>query len=427
MNTQDTNSDSVKNYGTILLIATIASNLSNYVYHVFMSRSLGPVEYGEFQSLLAIFMIVAIPVSAIQMVAARFTSRFLALQDPGQIPRILKVILKGLFYVGGGGLICYLYLSGRIAEYLKISSIIPVIIVGVALLLTLFVPVGLGILQGAQRFPILALGIFGPTLSRLVSGIVLVVLGYGVNGAVGASAVAAFIGILIAFLPLRPVFKNKPQKMVNIGKEVAQYSMPVMSALLLFSLMTYIDMVLVKHYFTPQEAGYYGAASLVGKAFLFIPMAFIMVMFPQTAHQHTIQEDAYPLLKRTLAMGMFFCIAGVICCFFLAHYLVLFLFGKEYLSIVPLIKYFGLAISPLAMVNVFINFNLARQRYFFLIPLVIFTAVEIIFIQIFHERLGEILWILGGCGCGLFAVYYGLIAREQHILQESLEPEREEV
>src|SRR3972149_2017554 len=53
--------------------------------------------------------------------------------------------------------------------------------------------------------------------------------------------------------------------------EVYHYFFPVGTTVLCFMVLTNIDLILVKHFFTPMEAGYYSIAQIVGKIILFLP------------------------------------------------------------------------------------------------------------------------------------------------------------
>jgi len=70
----------------------MVANVGNYVFHVFMSRSLGPADYGILASLLSVFLIVSVPVGAIQTSINKYTSNFTA---QGQYEKIIG-LLSGL-------------------------------------------------------------------------------------------------------------------------------------------------------------------------------------------------------------------------------------------------------------------------------------------------------------------------------------------
>ena len=56
----------------VLLLLTLGLlNVSNYVFHIVVSRLLGPSEYGALAALLALFLVLSVPFCVLQTVAAR--------------------------------------------------------------------------------------------------------------------------------------------------------------------------------------------------------------------------------------------------------------------------------------------------------------------------------------------------------------------
>jgi O-antigen/teichoic acid export membrane protein len=66
------------------------------------------------------------------------------------------------------------------------------------------------------------------------------------------------------------------------------------------------------------------------------------------------------------------------------------LYGEAYLSIVPLLGLFSLSLAIFSLIQVFATYNLAVERYKFLIILFIGFAIEALGIYFFHNNLGEI-------------------------------------
>ena len=87
-------------HGGILFVAGIIAGVCNYFFHVYMVRSLGPEEYGILYTLSAILMFIAIPMSAMQMVMARYVSLFCSLSQYGKLRFLFFLAFKKiLFYV----------------------------------------------------------------------------------------------------------------------------------------------------------------------------------------------------------------------------------------------------------------------------------------------------------------------------------------
>ena len=95
--------------------------------------------------------------------------------------------------------------------------------------------------------------------------------------------------------------------------EVYHYFLPVGITLLCFMILTNVDLILVKHFFTPIEAGYYSIAQMVGKIILFLPIPVVMVMFPKLVCHCRGQgqaQESLSILKQSLMIALLFSALG---------------------------------------------------------------------------------------------------------------------
>ena len=150
-------SDSLFKHSSIMFSSIMIANIFAYLYHIFIARSLGPALYGELGSLLAIFMILAVPVGTIQTVITKYIARFHSRNEDGKVGSLIFSSIKKLFYYGLFAFISVSILSPFIASFLKINSSVPVIIVGFIVLFSVLLPINRGALQGLQKFNALAL------------------------------------------------------------------------------------------------------------------------------------------------------------------------------------------------------------------------------------------------------------------------------
>jgi hypothetical protein len=72
--------DTLLRDGLVLTAATALMNLTNWLYHMVMSRMLGPVDYGGLGALLGLLFVLTVPVSAVQMDLSAFVA-------PARAPR----------------------------------------------------------------------------------------------------------------------------------------------------------------------------------------------------------------------------------------------------------------------------------------------------------------------------------------------------
>lgn len=411
-------SDDFIRHGSWMFIATSIGSLFNLFYQLYMVRHLTPVDYGILNSLLALLLIVSVPAGTLQTAITKFVSGFHAHKQWGQIKFFLSKFSKIVFLFGITFSLIIILCSSYISLFLHIPSIGLVVAVGVLMLVSVFLPLGLGGLQGLQMFRWLGLsGIMGSGL-KLALGITFVSLGFSVMGALGACIVSSLSMLLLSFVPLRRFILEKSRlsagstETTNPGNsldkidytEVYKYFLPVAITFLCFMALVNGDVILVKHFFSPLEAGYYSIAQMVGKIILFLPGAITIVMFPKASNLHAHGKDTRSILKKSLLMAGFLCGGASLVCILFPSLTIKLLSGKEYIESISLVWLFALSMTFFALLYTILFYQLAIHRLNFIYPLIFFTVLQTILIVLFHHSLSQVLYILCGNSILLFIV-----------------------
>lgn len=387
--------DEIYKHGALMFVATTAANVCNYLFHLIMGRMLGPADYGALASLLSLFFIITTPVKdAIRTVISKYVAVFKAHNEFGKIRYLTHKAIQQLFFYGFLFFLLIGFASGLIASFLKIPSIIPVIVLGSAVLVSVVLPVGWGVLQGVQEFGKLGMSILVEAGLRLVSAIALVWLGLRVSGAIGACALSNLIALALLFFPLSFLLKGKEKDTGINSREIYRYFWPTLITVLCFTSLTQFDITLVKHFFLAKEAGYYSAAALMGRIVLFLPMAIAMVMFPKTSELHALKQDSSAVLRKSLLVVAGMCGLITLFYFLFPRFMITVFFGKTFVAGAPLIGLFGIAMTLFAMVNILMFYFLSIHRMNFLWALLPCTAFEIGAICLFHDHLAQVVQIL---------------------------------
>src|SRR3989338_2764016 len=392
-------SDKIFKASSLLFACMMFGNVANFLYQAYMSRVLSTEEFGMLNALLSLGVIVSLPIQTLHTIVANATSHLKAKEAHHHISKLFYKLLFKVSIVGTCGIIIFTLLSGYLQNFLNISSIYPLLIVGLLILLGFLLSVNLGILQGLQSFNYFGIfsGISG--LLKLVFGALLVYLGLGVEGAIGGIVLGSFIVFLSSATILRLTlvkFKSpnpiKEEEVYISGS--FSYSVPVLIALLCFTSLTNIDLILVRHFFPPEEAGDYAVAAVLGKAILFLPGAIVLAMFPMAAESHALKADSYHFLKKSLAFASLLSGTGVLAYILVPELLVTTLMGAKHASTAHLVRYYGIAMFPFVFINIFMFFNLATHRLRFLYALIVGSLAEILLIYAFLSSLQQVIYIL---------------------------------
>ena len=382
-------------------------NLFGLLYHFFMLRMLPPVDYGHLNTLITLFMIISVPAGTVQTTATKFVSAF---QAKNQLDRVKSLLRHLLLLMSVIGLSLFLLLSlgsSLISSFLQISSYGLILLLGASLFFAMVIPVPWGGLQGLQKFGSLALNLIINGGSKCVLGIAFVLLGLGVSGAMSAVVISYFITTVLSYFILKMTLNQEKGKAdpegVPVEKNRAEfskvytYSFPVGLTLFCFMALTSIDLVLVKHFFLPIEAGYYSIAQMMGKIIFIFSFPVVMVMFPKLTSLKMEEQEkkALSILRHSLATTAFLCSGATIISFLFPSLIVQFLSGEVYLECVPLVGIFSINMTFYSLNLILLYYQLSTDQRGFLYPLVLCTLIQSGLIVLFHKSLIQVLLIVG--------------------------------
>ena len=382
-------------------------NLFGLLYHFFMLRMLPPIDYGHLNALITLFMIISVPASTVQTTITKFVSTFQAKNQLDRVKSLYRHLLLLMLVIGLSLFLLISLGSSFISSFLQISSYGLILLLGASLFFAMVIPVPWGGLQGLQKFGSLALNLILNGGSKCVLGIVFVSLGLGVTGALSAVVVSYLITVILSHLILK-MSLSQEEKRVNPElnpverngtgfSKVYTYSFPVGLTLLCFMALTNIDLILVKHYFLPIEAGYYSIAQMVGKIIFIFSFPIVMVMFPKIASLKMEDQGkkARSILGHSLTTGAFLCGGATIVSLLFPSLIVQFLSGEVYLECVPLVGLFSINMSIYSLSLILLYYQLSIDRKGFIYPLVLCTLIQSGLIVLFHKSLIQVLLIVG--------------------------------
>jgi O-antigen/teichoic acid export membrane protein len=248
-------------------VGTSVANALGYVLTVVGARVLGPAEFGAFGALLALVIADSVAALAVQATTARSTAR-------GQA--VVPVIRAGLAIALVVGLALAL-LSPLLREFLQLSSVVPALAVAVGIAALTATAPAMGIVQGAERFHVLAVLVAGQALLRVAGGLI----GMAVEPTAAGALVGIAAGLVVAgagcWLVARPPLQPAELRMlgVSIRSTLASGGM-----LLGFVLLTNADVFLARHVLPAQQSGLYAAGAVFTKIAFWLPQFVPLVAFP---------------------------------------------------------------------------------------------------------------------------------------------------
>lgn len=378
----------------LVFLGTSLVNVFNLLYQLLIAHRLSEVEFAGFNSLLAIFMMVSSPLTTIGTVAAKYTAGFNAKGQRNKIQVFLSSLIKKISWLSILTFVVFYFASFYIIEKLKITSLSAGYILAVLLTLSWFVPVFAGVLQGMELFKwLMLISVIGGAL-KLALSFVFIGLGFNIAGALGAFLVASLSGIIISAYPLREVISFSSAENRMDLKEFFLYLVPVAAGLFCFTALVSLDIVLVKYFFSPIEAGFYSLAQMIGKIFLFLPGAISIVMFPKTAGLNAKKMKTDSTLQRSLLYAFILCIIANLFYNLFPVFTLKVLTGKAFAESVMLGRLFGVSMSFFTLIFVLINYFLSINDMRFMKFMILSALFQPLAIILFHRALIHIQLIL---------------------------------
>ncbi|MHB8247028.1 MAG: oligosaccharide flippase family protein [Acidimicrobiales bacterium] len=340
--------------GWSFVVATAGVNGLNFLFHVVISRLLGPSHYGALGALLNLIAIMMVPLGAVQLavtqaVVARGGSEHGSLRSLG-----MKASAWGL-----GTMALFWGISPLLDGFLKLKSPSSLIVLGLWVPLAVAGAVLQGALMGELRFVPVAIATFlGGGMCRLVIGVIFVVTGLGVAGAVAATVVGQGLTTLVLAWVARRYLRASERQPIRISMRDAALSIAALSG---YTALTGIDTLLARHFLAAAPAGRYAAASIAGHIALFLPGALVMVAFPRLARDGGSGRGSRKTLAEALGFVtvLGFGAAGLLAAF--PSLAVKVLFGSSYLSAAPVVGVLALASALLGLVGLLTYFHIARR------------------------------------------------------------------
>ncbi len=393
-------------------------NMFNYLFQMVAGRYLGPEDYGAFNSLNSMAVLLATPLVVLPLVLSRYAIEF-NLKDTGQLRQLLRSALRGMSVLSLALFLLGLACLPWIRQFLSIDHPAPVVYMLLFLCVSFVLPVPTGVLMGLQRFWGYALSGLATPIIRFLGVVALVALmGMGVGGALLSGVLGTGVGILVAFWFLKDMAMGERVPLpAGTLQRITTYSVPVGVSSLLMLTLGNLDLILVRHYCALDDSGRYAMAAILGRVAYYVPGMLNMVLFPSVATSCAENSSGAKALMTSMLLTGVLSGGYTLLCIVFAEPLINLLYGPEYLPAAHLLRLVTAAMAVLAIVNLLATYCLASSRYGYMWVLGFGVAAMLALITVYHDRaeqiavilLGTVLFIL--CGSLVWFLIWGRGAR----------------
>lgn len=397
----------------IMFIGTMVTNVLAYLYHLVVGRILGPTGYGELAALLSIFYILNSPSVVIQNILVKFFSALKAKNELGQAKKLFWSITRGLFVIACVLFVLLIPLVNWFGSFLHITQTINLIWLYLMFVAAVFSIINVSLLQAFQQFfPMAVINSLGGVL-RLVFGALGAV--FGVGWTLLSNIFAGILTYAATYVPLKSFMGANEKKLTMTPMSAVYYSVPTFIAVFCITAIYSLDVVLVKHYFSAEEAGLYSSLSVLGKIIFFASNSLTVVAFPMLAERKELGKSYGKIVL--LSLSVVACISlGITLVYYLFPSMVVnMLFGPAFAGASPLLAPFGLFISFFTLSNLFTTMFLALGKTSVWVLAFAAALIQVIAISLYHATLLTVIinnaYIAAGLFVGLL-LYYPYVHRK---------------
>jgi O-antigen/teichoic acid export membrane protein len=383
-------SRSVVNASALVFGSGLILSIGGFAFHALASRRLGVDSYGALYALISLYGLAGLPVAIFAPVITKYSAEFAALHDDRHMRGLIGLIVRAFGIVGAIYVVAAVALAGPLAAFLHVAAWeIP--IVGVMSAVGIVSGTMRSISQGVHAYGAYAVATAGEGVMKVLALALFSIVGLTTFGATGAFLCGMIAGGILIALPLLHRYRGVESAAILLDwRRIFATIVGATVLTLTMTCMGFADVLIVKHFFTGEQAGIYSAASLCGKILLYFVGFVPAVLIPQATHRHARGERTRQILWAAVGFIAVVSILGV-CAYNIAGYVVLHaLVGNAFNAALPLLPTYAAAMAALAMTSSLASYGISTHRLWFVVPLLLATCATLLTIVFYHPSLATV-------------------------------------
>lgn len=401
----------------IVTVGVFLGSIFSYLLQIGLGHLLSIEDFGIFNAFLSLSIIFGIPAGAISVSLIKKVSEYLAKNDFYTLRKLFWSFSKVALALGVAISTVFVVLNPIVASYLNIPHGTVIYIFAGFLAFSFINVAPLAYLQGLLRFKAYAFLSLVSQFLRLIIPLGLVYAGFAVAGAYIGLTLVGLLTFLVALLLLAKNFKQGKTPTDNNGqespipviyKQLLTFSLPVLFINLGINLLNNTDIVMVKHFFTPYEAGVYAGVVTMCKVYLFGAGIVQVVMFPQISHLYALGANYKSRFVKFLSLQLLLIFGGLGMFSLFPSLINSLMFGGKFMDSVSYLPLFAVFMSFYILITFLSMFLLAISKTKAFLVILPACVLQYILISSFHTNLFSVIKaniLSTGLAC-LFIIIY---------------------
>jgi O-antigen/teichoic acid export membrane protein len=388
VNSMKKKTDSFIKASFIMTAAGILGGMLGYFYQILMGRLLKAEEYSLLSAIMSLTSIVLSPFGAIALLTVREFSKKEIIGDNLLSSYYYRIFYKNISVISAIFIVIIICFFRYIGEYLKADDPYIIYLFCLIVVMNIYYSLNMSYIQGKQNYKVLSLLPLLNLVLKIIISSVAIYLNYKIYGVLWAIFISTLIFYLISFRYISFKEAHLSGSIIKFSfNSFIKSAIPLIIASTCFMLMTQADILFVNYFFSKNDTAEYAAASVLGKAILYLPGGVISVMFPMVSSSSSNKEKINNLLKRSCVATLFFCIIVALIYFFFSSILVNFFYGNKFPGAAYILKWYGFALIPMALIMVLEHHLMAINKFLYTWIFLVIAPLQIIFMINFHKNI----------------------------------------
>ncbi|HSX35387.1 MAG TPA: oligosaccharide flippase family protein [Patescibacteria group bacterium] len=350
----------------VFFSGSVAVGALNYLYYPILGRLLSPGAFGEVQTLVSLFLQLGIFLVVFSLVVVNIVTNY---ADAAARNLFVFEFEKLALVVALLLLVLSVVFRSRLQSFLHFTSSWPFMLLGGAVVAAVPFTLRSAYLRGRQRFGLVSAGNIIVAAGKLAFSVALVLAGLGTVGAIGGVVAAQVVAWgFVAWWAYKWGLKQAGGKRwlalpdMRILLPELRYGAIVLVASLALTLQYSVDILFVKHYFSPGTAGAYAGIAAAARIVFFLTASIGQVLMAAIRLKHSPEQNRQ-LLKKSLLLlgGIGLPVLAVLVA--TPRLVIRALMGEHYLAYATLLPRLSIAIAIVAVLNLLVAYYLALRRY----------------------------------------------------------------
>ncbi len=374
-----------------LVFASLISNFCNFFINAYLGRKLTFEDYGNLNLFTSFLFISTIPLGALSATITQKIAFLYGKYSKDQARGYLDQFVNKSMFTGIGLMLIWLVSIPFLEKFFNTNSTIPFLIFSPVWLIAIIGANFSGFLKGTLSFSKIAL--VGVIEALIKLSMIILLTESGMSDLV---YVAIPVSMTVA-LVLNSILSGKPSvKKMQISH--AKFNLPFYISSLLIGITNIaflgLDVVLVKHFLSPFEAGQYGLLSLPGKMVFFFGSLLAPLMLPLVARNEGADKKSSRTFVILFGLTVSLTVSAGLGLVLFGPVILPIFFGAKIYSVLDLIPVYIAGIILFTVAQPVISYFQARENHLFVVVGFAASVGQIILLSIFHENLTQIVWIM---------------------------------